>query len=173
LDSFWGHSQALFWRQPDAAPEVLPGLGGDGDWATSINDNQQIAGYCATDPDNPSGSLHAVLWEHGKLTDLAPDYPYSQASGSTHAINNAGQIVGSVVMGDGSSHAVLWERCGQEIKMIDLNDHLTQPTDYLLYYADGINDDGCIIVDAYDVNDPAQLNRAFLLVPDRRTNAPR
>jgi hypothetical protein len=57
--------------------------------------------------------------------------------------------------------------------MIDLNDHLTQPTNYLLNYADGINDDGCIIVDAYDVNDPTQLNRAFLLVPDHRTNAPR
>jgi uncharacterized membrane protein len=173
LDSFWGHSQALFWRQPDAVPEVLPGLGGDGDQATSINDSQQIAGYCATDPDDPSGSLHAVLWEHGKLTELAPDYTYSQASGNTHAINNAGQIVGCAMMEDGLSHAVLWEKTGSKIKMIDLNDQIAQPSNYLLYYADGINDDGCIVVDAYEVNDPAQLNRAFLLVPDHRTNAPR
>jgi hypothetical protein len=58
--------------------------------------------------------------------------------------------------------------------MIDLNDCVAQTTShFFFYYADGINDDGSIIVDAYDLRDPAQLNRAFLLVPLHGTGARR
>jgi hypothetical protein len=77
-------------------------------------------------------------------------------------------------MADGLEHAALWETACDDIKMIDLNDCVAQTTShFFFYYADGINDDGSIIVDAYDLRDPAQLNRAFLLVPLHGTGARR
>ena len=82
-----------------------------------------------------------------------------------NGINNLGQIVGAVVKEDGQEHAVLWQRQSQEVEMIDLNEALTEPSSWFLTYADGINDNGVIIVDAFDLNDPGALNRAFLLVP--------
>ena len=68
---------ALFWRNPAAAPEVLPGLSGGQDVPVSINDHQQIAGWSGVDPNDPFGTSHAVLWENGEIVDLAPDYPFS------------------------------------------------------------------------------------------------
>ena len=155
---------ALFWRNPSAAPEVLPGLSGGQDVPVSINDHQQIAGWSAVDPNDPFGTSHAVLWENGEIINLAPDYPFSVV-GNVNGINNLAQIVGSVLMEDGQEHAVLWQRQSQEIELIDLNEALAEPSSWFLTYADGINDNGVIIVDAFDLNDPGALNRAFLLVP--------
>lgn len=155
---------ALLWRNPRTDPEVLPGLGGGQDVPVSINDHKQITGWSAMDPNDPFGTSHAVLWENGEVTDLAPDYPFSLV-GNVNGINNLGQIVGTVVMEDGQQHAVLWQRQGQKMEMIDMNEALAEPSSCFLTYADGINDNGVIIVDAFDLNDPGALNRAFLLVP--------
>ena len=155
---------ALLWRHPSSSPEVLPGLGGGQDVAVSINDHQQITGWSGVDPNDPLGTSHAVLWENGQVTDLAPDYPFSVV-GNVNGINNLGQIVGAVVKEDGQQHAALWQRRGQQIEMIDLNEALARPASWFLTYADGINDNGVIIVDAFDLKDPGALNRAFLLVP--------
>ena len=164
---------ALQWRAPHLAPDVLPDLGGGQAIAVSIKDNKQIAGWSATDSNDPFGTAHAVLWEDGQVIDLAPSNLWSLAS-SVNSLNHDGQIVGGVVMADGLEHAALWETACDDIKMIDLNDCVAQTTShFFFYYADGINDDGSIIVDAYDLRDPAQLNRAFLLVPLHGTGARR
>ena len=158
--SEYTEASALFWRGPEAAPEALPGLGGGYDIAATINDNHQIAGLSST----TEGSWHAVFWENGKVTDLAPQYSFSELW-NPGQMNNRGQIVGLVVLDDGSWHAVLWETNGHQVQMLDLNQALAAPTSYVLYYGEGINDAGCIVADGYDSNDPAQSNRAFLLVP--------
>jgi len=156
---------ALAWRTPDSEANVLPDLGAGQAVAVSINDRQQIVGWSATDPADPYGLAHAVLWENGQVTDLAPGCVWSGAV-SVNAINNAGQIVGGAVMEDELQHAVLWETARGRLMMIDLNDCVEQSNShFLFYYADGINDRGEIIVDAYDPNDPSQTNYAFLLVP--------
>lgn len=70
---------------------------------SALNDKGQVVGTV-----NGTGRSHAVLWDNGKLTDLAtlPGYPLSGAGG----INNKGQIVGGVLNDDRSAdRAVLWE----------------------------------------------------------------
>ena len=54
---------------------------------------------------------HAVLWEHGTITDLGTLTGLEGRSGAA-AINNRGQIVGYSVSGNGRAHAVMWEPAG-------------------------------------------------------------
>ena len=84
--------------------ERLPLLrGGDRGQAVAINDRGQIVGwtnYAARQP-----LTHAVIWEHGTITDLGTVAgTWSQATD----INNKGQIAGSSSVRNGNPHAVLW-----------------------------------------------------------------
>lgn len=162
-DATSGH--ALYWESPQATARVLPSLGAEVEVAVAINNNGQIVGFSGPAPGEPTGNGHALMWEKGKIVDLAPGYPYSQVW-NVGAINNRGQIVGTALMADGQQHAILWQKQGARIEMVDLNERLIETTSYLMTFGDAINEDGCIIVDAVDPSDPALLNCAFLLVPD-------
>jgi hypothetical protein len=153
----------LFWSRPDAAPEVLPNLNSQAPmgFAACINDNQQIFGMSITDPNDPWGSCHAVLWEKGTVTDLTPDLKLSGYS-AFGGLNNLGQAVGWAVMGDGQSHAMLWQKKGQQVEMIDLNDALEEPINVLLGCGDAINDQGWIVADGPGSDG---RNHGVLLVP--------
>jgi len=90
------------WR--NGRVERLPLLrGGDRGQAVAINDRGQIVGwtnYAARQP-----LTHAVIWEHGTITDLGTVAgTWSQATD----INNKGQIAGSSSVRNGNPHAVLW-----------------------------------------------------------------
>ena len=160
----WNDAHAVVWNAPEDKPSRLPRLvGGTFAQALDINNKGQVVGQSASDPTDVWESLQAVLWEKGVLIPLAPEYPLSWPG--WHSLNERGQIVGTVLTTDGESHAVLWERKGKHIEMIDLNDQLAEPTSYLLIIANSINDRGWIVADAVDLDDPAHLNRAVLLVP--------
>ena len=69
---------------------------------TAINASGQIAGY----GDAPGGTVHAVLYSGGNITDLGvlPGGDHSEATG----INASGQVVGSSTTGNGLTHAFVY-----------------------------------------------------------------
>lgn len=74
---------------------TLPG--GGTSRATDINDVGQVVGTSMQ-----WGSERAVIWHQGQITDLGDLTP--------RAINNAGQVVGSMTAGfSNMTHAVVWE----------------------------------------------------------------
>lgn len=77
-------------RAPAAAPlrvtmTELPTLGGEDTRVSGVNDSGQAIGSSQ----RPDGTVHAVLWEDGEITELLPDWAFSSAD----AINNAGQVL--------------------------------------------------------------------------------
>jgi len=113
----------------------LPRFPGDLDGgALVINDNGQIAGTSGKCIGSAEEALHALLWDHEKLTDLG------NLGGSMNHhpqyINNRGQIVGySNLLGDQITHAFLWQGV-----MTDLG---TLPRD-TFSFGEAINDNGVI-----------------------------
>jgi probable HAF family extracellular repeat protein len=105
----------LIGAQPASAQLSITDLGtlGGGDCslpgrefsqANGINDRGQVVGGSSTD----GCSIHAFLWEKGKMTDLGalPGGDFSQARG----VNNRGQVVGGSDTASGAVHAVLWTK---------------------------------------------------------------
>jgi len=127
--------------------------------ATAINDAGQIVGTCwgkltlhheehqadggvsVRSWTTREGPLHPFLWENGKMREL----PRLEGDTTPHAINNKGQIVGSV-SDEERRHprAVLWENG----KLLDLNDLIPAGTGWTLRDAVAVNDRGQILVDA-------------------------
>ncbi len=142
--------QALVWEKGRATK--LGTLGGkfDGSRAASINERGQIVGYSQT----TKGTSHAFLWQKGRILDLGtlPGGKSSSIDGVTrvgdlnfsnyypHAINEAGQVVGTSTTANGRWHPFLW----QNGRMTDLaarlpdakNSWWSQPT---------INDRGQVV----------------------------
>jgi len=127
---------------------ALPTEGSDPDGlATGINDYGQVvggSGICTTF--NPNllinlQSVHALLWQNGRLVDLGNlGGTTGQALGNlAYAINNRGQVVGvSDLAGDTTFHAFLWT---EATKMQDLG---TLPGD-AASLAISINDPGVVV----------------------------
>jgi probable HAF family extracellular repeat protein len=90
-------------QEPQANPWTIYTITDLGKFTpTAINDKGQVAGTVYG-----SGKNHAVLWDKGKLADLAtlPGYTLSSAG----RINSNSQVVGSVTTTDRSANrAVLW-----------------------------------------------------------------
>lgn len=128
---------------------TLPG--GKSSSAHAINDKGQVAGY--GDADN---EVHAFLATNGKMIDLGDlgDDP-STALG----LNNNGDVVGASNVIDVVRHAFLW-RHG---KMTDLNT-LVPKTEWSLFEADSINDQGQIVCVGHSVSG---IPHALLLTPLR------
>jgi probable HAF family extracellular repeat protein len=83
------------------------------------------------------GGGHAVVWDHGRITDLGllPGAAYD--SSSAEGINDRGQIVGNSYASNGRIQAVLWDHG----RITDLG---TLPNDQLSD-ASGINSRGQIV----------------------------
>lgn len=85
---------------------VLPG--GDFSQANAINPAGQIAGSSDTSqaPGGDDGTSHAVLWQHGVMTDLGT---LGGSGSQAWAINAAGVVVGVSHMPNNlDQHAFLW-----------------------------------------------------------------
>jgi probable HAF family extracellular repeat protein len=92
-------------------------LGGTDAVALYVNDLGQIVGQSYTSSSVPPPTtecgdfpltLHAFIWENGKMTDLRT---LGGSCASAFALNNRGQVVGeATIAGDTESHAFLWER---------------------------------------------------------------
>ncbi len=87
--------------------------------ANGINDAGQVVGYSATDTIRTGDTVHlnhAFLYTNGKMTDLNV---FGGAESSATDINNKGQIIGTYLAGDGTSHAFLYEN-GTEIDLTSI-----------------------------------------------------
>ncbi len=102
----------------------------------------------------PGGSMHAVLWSNGHMTDLGD----MSAFGAT-AMNSAGTIVGT----SGDSRAMMYQNGVQT----DLNTLISHDLGYTLVSATGINDLGQIVGQAR--NSHGDLV-GYLLTPDGVTS---
>lgn len=79
-------------------------IGQPGFWPLDVNGEGVVAGYVGSYPD-----YHAVVWSNGTTTAL--DTPENTVRSAASAINNLGQMVGSVTLRLASgerSEAVLW-----------------------------------------------------------------
>ena len=144
--------RATLWN--GASVTNLGTLGGVHSQATAINDAGQIAGWAFT----AGNAQHATLWNGTTATDLGTlGGTYSVAN----AINASGHVAGfSWVTGDAAQHATLWSGT----TVIDLNSFLDASTvnaGWVLRSANGINDDGWIVGEAYNQRNGVQ--HAFLL----------
>jgi probable HAF family extracellular repeat protein len=100
--------QAFLWQAKRIQP--LPGLDGDTSSAGDINNAGQIVGRAQTS----SGVAHAVLWERGKVTDLAVLLKLEEPS-SAYGINERGEVIvnsGQTIFGSFwlPRHAYLWRQ---------------------------------------------------------------
>ena len=90
------------------------------------------------------------------IENLAPQYALGS---SGDAINDAGDVVGSIGQSDGGTHA---SRYTDQDGMIDLNDFIDPSSGWVLTGATGINNSGQIVgVGTFNGQSP----RAFLLTP--------
>ncbi|MCC6766478.1 MAG: hypothetical protein IT293_17595 [Deltaproteobacteria bacterium] len=75
-------------------------LGGASE-AHAISENGKVAGMY-----NPGGGYQAFLWDDGVMTGLGT---LGGSSSEAHGVNDAGQVVGYSVTGNGRTHAFLWQ----------------------------------------------------------------
>lgn len=114
-------------------------LGSPGSIAVGINNQGQVIGQSAA----ADGTTHGYVWQDGQTTDLGtlPGFQFGRVS----AINNKGQVVGTVFrFSDDATHLFLW----QDGEMTDLGtfkDYTTVPG--------AINDNGQVAGIAFSVPD--------------------
>ena len=129
-------AKPVVWDKDDV--QELPTFPGDPDGgASAINDHGQIVGASGDCLVTSASVRHALLWQHGTLTDLGN---LGGTSGTFATdINNQTDVVGqSNLRGDTTAHAFLWtERDGMQ----DLG---TLPGD-VASQAIGINDEGQVV----------------------------
>jgi probable HAF family extracellular repeat protein len=93
-------------QTPPVAATELPGLGGSSTIALDVDTSGRAVGASAT----AGGSMHPVLWDGGRATDLAPTLP-ARASGEAQGIADNGRIVGfltDAAPGGGGPGVVTW-----------------------------------------------------------------
>jgi len=107
---------ALLRSRPEVLYEatILPTLGGIPVVPHAINDRGQVVGAAEVTPGQP----HMILWDKDNgLQDLGP---WARHPGSLHlALNNAGQIAGTVVDANGVGRAFLQDPNGTRRLLVD------------------------------------------------------
>ena len=109
----------------------LGNLGGQGVYASGINNEGQIVGWSY----DRSGSINRpFLWQNGTMTDLGT--PTGWTWGLAVDINDAGQVAGYGFNATGFTRALLWSQ-GQITELGDLGSGIST--------ANGINNAGMIV----------------------------
>jgi probable HAF family extracellular repeat protein len=135
------NGRSFLWQ--DGVPTDLGDLGVPGVTAADINNAGQIAGTAATGGVDGSIGLpanHAFLWQDGAIADLGtPPFTMSSYAG---AINNSGQVVGSmtVFVNTGYGAAVL-----SRAFFYDGSAMIQLPVPALSSWATDINDSGQVV----------------------------
>jgi probable HAF family extracellular repeat protein len=146
---------AVIWGPEPGQIQVLPAFPDDSVAAAlAINDNGQVVGTSGVceQPGFLAFGRHAVLWQHGTVTDLGTLGGMMFNAGN--AINNKGQVVGqSDLPGDTATHAFFWQN---DKGMIDLG---TLPTPNpisgmpdSISIANDINEKGQVVGASCDAN---------------------
>ena len=107
--------------------------------ANDVNDNGLAVGLQAF----PSGSWHAAGWQLGKSGSIDFGVLPGLDTGEMYGVNNAGESVGASYDGSlpGSNRAHFWD--GTHLR--DLNDFMPASSDYHIFEARDINENGDII----------------------------
>jgi probable HAF family extracellular repeat protein len=158
----------------DLGALALSGDGSDDSEGDGINDLDEVVGTSTTAiaatnslnqpcPDCGVAS-HAFLWRGGKMQDLGILASIPGWNSKADSINNSGEIVGwsdSIVNGESTQRAFLYVG-GQ---MLNLQFYIyDRDPDVRLTEAVGINCEGWIVANGFNVNSP-DVNRAYLLIP--------
>jgi probable HAF family extracellular repeat protein len=103
--------EAVTWN-PHGKIHELPAFSGDAIAAAiAVNDRGQVAGgsgSCGSGPGISPIFVHALLWQHGSVTDLGS--LGGKINNVAYATNNSSEIVGaSDLAGDNTVHAFLWQ----------------------------------------------------------------
>lgn len=129
-------------ERPKGAVRVTP---------QAANERNQIVGN-ATRAD---GTTFPVLWDsRGRATVLSG---FEKRSGKASAINNGGEVVGTLSAPNGQEQAFHW----QNGRLTNLNRALPQGSGWNLVQALGVSDQGAVV--GWGVRDGQK--RAFLLTP--------
>ncbi len=100
-----GTAHGIVW-DPAGRFHDLGGLpGGSSARALAINEQGEVAGVAGS----PSGDTHAVIWRHGRITDLGTA---GGRSSSVVGLDDAGTVFGTVWSSDDTSRAVRWDAQG-------------------------------------------------------------
>ena len=133
-------------------------LGGFVSAATALNNHNQICGYAET----ASHEVRATLWQNGQAQDLQIAVQGSRAQGSRAlGINDAGQIVGNMVVGVADEAPVTHAFVIINKQAHDLNKLAVNGGDWTLNSAVAINSRGQIC----GTGTYKGQTRAFLLTP--------
>lgn len=150
--SYYGPGAPVVWMG-GGTPASLGSFGGSDGWAFGVNNNGQAVGYSTLSPSvDPSGAVHAFLWQNGVMSRL---HEGGYSSSYAIAINDAGEIVGKA-----DRRAVYWNN-GQ---LTDLNRHAPAADNVEFTKAVDISSKGAIIVLGDVINsggDPAN----YVLIP--------
>lgn len=161
----------------DLGALALSGNGSDDSEGDGINDLDEVVGTSTTniaartDDNQPCSDCgvasHAFLWRAGKMKDLGDLASIPGWNSKADSINNAGEIVGwsdSIVNGQSTHRAFLYVN-GQ---MLNLQFYVyDRDPNVRLTEAVGINAEGWIVANGFDVSSPT-VNRAYLLIPRER-----
>jgi probable HAF family extracellular repeat protein len=126
-----GNSQGAFLiigKTRTTLPDLSSYGGGGYSSASGINNNHQSVGAS----DNASGSLHAVMWSNGQITDLGT---LGGTQSAAYAINNNGQVTGWAHTASEATDLFLWSGG----KMTDLGTFGLDPV------GEAINNHGVIV----------------------------
>ncbi len=129
-----GYARAYAWEYDSERLIDLGTLGGPSSRAFDINNQQIVVG----EADLGDNTHHACAWVQRKAQDLGT---LGGASSGAKSVNEMGQIVGSSWTAEGTVHAFVYE----DERMQDLNDLVDDGGDWILQYAESINDAGQIV----------------------------
>jgi probable HAF family extracellular repeat protein len=139
--------------------------------AYGLNNHDDVVGQSETSVLSNSPTcpgcvvLHAFVWRRGQLTDLGNLGHVPQWTSIANAINDADEIVGSAdanVAGIPTTRAFVYVN-GSMYNLTFLVHH--RDLNVRLVNAVGINCNGWIVANGYDVTQP-KTNRVYLLVPE-------
>jgi uncharacterized membrane protein len=150
-----GELYGAVWQYGSNTRLLLPFVGGVGAMGYAINDNGLVVGVADNSPTTHS---RAALWLPNS------DRPVDLGGGDgsfAYGVNADGQVVGSMMLDDGSRAAAFW--LAGSSSPIDLNTLIALQSGDFLTYAYGINDSGQII--AVTSNDNGTGFHAYLLTP--------
>jgi probable HAF family extracellular repeat protein len=160
-------------KMQDLGALALSGDGSDDSEARGLNDLDEVVGTSTTAipalnslgvacPDCGVAS-HAFLWRAGKMQDLGNLEGISGLNSLANSIDDRGEIVGwsdSNVSGEAAHRAFLYTQG----KMFNLQSFIKdRDPDVRLTEAVGINCEGWIVANGYNINTPDQ-GRVYLLV---------
>lgn len=135
----WPERHAMLWEGANFT--VLPDLGGDFAWATSVSTEGTICGGSF----DSNSQIVAVLWDAESLHPVPLPNPPFGAYARVKDVNDQGIAVGEVCLSiecePGDNRAIVW----RDGTVHDLNDLIPPGSGWTLFSAEAVNENGEIV----------------------------